>query len=135
MNFLLSLALAAAAAGKVPSFVYPVRVQIVEATHDKIGRGSGHGNIYDLNLGMRGFDYVYAGCAPFEPTAGDDRYSARWSSSHRLVLAVAPVGGGSAKECTLRTTLRSYLYFETKDGRLTTAPILPGHGVTDAPDK
>jgi len=120
------LAFAFAASMSAQTYVHPVRVQILTNAHDSIGRGAGHGNVFDLNLGERGFDYVFTGCRPFEPSVGDERYSARWKSTQRLALVSEPIGSAESHECTLRTTLRDFVYVE-KNGKLSTAPIGGAH--------
>jgi hypothetical protein len=105
-----------AQSGNISSYVYPVRVQIVQASHNALGKGEGRGNVFDPILGTKGFDYVYVGCRAIDPTQAQDRYPARWQSAQQLVVRTVPVGSNRPVECILTTSLRDFTY-EVDKGR------------------
>ncbi len=111
--FMLALALLQAA----PTYVYPVRVQILEVQHHFPMINNGRGNIYDQQLGLQGFDYTSGGCRTFQPNLRDDRYSARWSSTTELVILT------SGRECRMTVTRKNVVYVVSKDGRIIGVPI------------
>lgn len=125
MKILLLLALLAQPTGDI-SYVYPARVQVVEAANDSIARGSGKANVTDLLLGTRAFNYAFAGCRQVSVTGASQKemYPARWAAPGRLVILIAPYGSLLA-ECELRVSLQPFSYVVGKAGVITKAP-LPG---------
>jgi hypothetical protein len=101
-----------------PNYLYPVRVQLLTSDHHLLGAvSSGVGNIYDLNLGERGFDYSAAGCGDLQPNLGADRYAGRWVKETQLVLKTQ-LRGGRTVECTMQVTIHDYIWIVGSDGKV-----------------
>lgn len=117
MRILVLLA-ALAQAGNI-SYVYPVRVQIVQATHDRVGRGSGFGNIIDPLIGEEAFEYRYQGCRHIDAT--DARgIPARWGSAVKLIVLVAPYDQVN-HECQMFPEVHKDFIWVIRDGMLAKA--------------
>lgn len=123
MKTLLLFALLFQAGGNI-SYVYPVRIEVVQSGKYFLGRGSGRGNIHDATFGVRGFDYVFQGCREIGTTGASERQMApaRWKSAQELVILTAAPGTPRA-ECTVRGNLRDFVYILDKTGHIDTRPV------------
>ena len=134
MKFILALGLLTTFAHQ-PSNEYPMRVRIVANGYQRTlvhTKGHGYGNLF-ADGKEQGFEYVYEHCAPFraEPgpsgtatNPGPAALRARWgdSQSRRLVVELRAVGSDDVTECTLRISLRRFIYFNNA-GAVDTMPL------------
>jgi hypothetical protein len=104
--------------------VSPVEIKIIDA----VTRGGaftveqGHGDLKDPQLGWRGFDFVAEGCRPFEISVLGTSYHGRWKEAQRLTMLTHEVGSNKTHECTMKVTVRPFIY-RVKDGKLSTSPV------------